>query len=485
VQAPSRLHYLGSLGAFTLGLMAKPMLVTLPCVLLLLDHWPLDRLAAGRENGTTDGDHRSAWHWLLIEKVPFFVLSLTVGIATLFAQQRSGAIATTEGVPLGFRAGNAILAYVGYISKMVWPRDLAVIYPLPATITLVQMALAATFLAGVSFATIRATRRHPYLLVGWLWYLGTLVPVIGIVQVGRQALADRYTYVPLIGLFIAIAWGVPAFVGSGRGRRAALSAAAGAVVFACAGLSWAQVGIWKDSLTLFRHAASVVPDNYVARQSLGSALAERGSFDEASVEYSEALRVSPNDEKAIIGMGRVLVKLGRTAEAIDHFERALRINPGSVYAHLQMADVLAERGRVDDAIERYRQVLAIDPANARAHTNLGAALAQRGELDAALAQYAEALVADPFNAGIHLNLGVVLGKLGRLDESVEHFHRALQIAPEHAEAHYSLGVAFVRQGKVGESVEHFRQASQLRPDLREASRALDAALRLLEQRTGP
>jgi tetratricopeptide (TPR) repeat protein len=485
VQAPSRSRYLGTLAAFALGLMAKPMLVTLPCVLLLLDYWPLDRFSSGRESRATGSDSRPAWRWLLIEKIPFFVLSLAVGVVALFTQQRTGAMATLESTPPGFRVGNALLAYVGYISKMVWPRDLAVIYPLPATITLVQISLAAAFLAGVSYATIRAARRHPYILVGWLWYLGTLVPVIGLVQVGNQALADRYSYIPLIGLFVAIAWGVPALVGPGRRRGTALHIAAGVAVFACAGLTWAQVGIWKDSVALFGHAVRAVPDNYVARQFLGSALAERGSFDEALVEYSEALRVSPGYTRAVVGKGRVLAKLGRRAEAIDHFERALEIDSDSVDAHLHMAEAFAGLGRVDDAIARYRYVLDLDPDNAAARVNLGAALAQRGDLDAAAVQYAQALLADPFDAGIHLNLGVVLGRLGRLDESLEHFRRALEIAPEYAEAHFSLGVALARQGKVDQSIEHFREALRLRPDFREASQALDAASRLRERRTAP
>ena len=449
VKRPGRMIYLMTLCAFALGLMSKPMLVTLPVLLLLMDYWPLGRMQFGKagpqtRHGVQSTDRTSFPRRLLWEKVPFIALSAASSVITMFAQHAGGSMASVKTVPFTFRAVNALWAYVLYIGKMIWPLNLAVIYPLPATLTITQGLIAGLFLAGTSLLAARSAKRHPYLLVGWLWYLVTLVPVIGLVQVGRQAMADRYTYIPFIGLFIMIAWGARAIAGDSRFRRIALSSVSVLILGAFAALTWLQTSYWKDSLTLFSHAAEAVRHNYIAHEAAGRILAERGRFDEATYHYAEALRISPNDERSLIGMGNVLVKQGKIEEGISYTKKALTMKPDS----------------------------------ADAHFNVGYALLQQGRDREALDQYFEGLRNDPENADIHHIVGVLLGAQGKLDESIRHFTEALRIRPDHAEAHYGLGVALLRQKKVDDSIVQFTEALRLKPDFAQARLSLDQAMHL-------
>jgi Flp pilus assembly protein TadD len=447
VERPGRGRYLLTLCAFALGLMSKPMLVTLPAVLLLMDYWPLGRMQSGRAEQTRHGPgsiDRTSFPWrLLWEKVPFIALSAASSVITMFAQHAGGAMASVKVVPFTFRAVNALWAYVLYIGKMVWPLDLAVIYPLPATLTVTQGLTAGLILAGTSLLAARSAKRHPYLLVGWLWYLVTLVPVIGLVQVGRQAMADRYTYIPFIGLFMMVAWGARDIAGDSRVRRTALSSVAVVILAVLAALTGLQTRYWKDSLTLFSHAAEAVQDNYIAHDAIGRILTVAGRFDEATHHYTEALRISPNDERSLVGMGNVLVKQGKIEEGISFTKKALSVKPES----------------------------------ADAHFNLGYALLQQGREQQALEHYFEGLRNDPENADIHHIVGVLLGAQGKLDESIRHFTEALRIRPDHAEAHYGLGVALLRQGRVDDSIGQFTEALRLKPDFAQARLSLDEAMR--------
>lgn len=447
VERPGRGRYLLTLCAFALGLMSKPMLVTLPAVLLLMDYWPLGRMQFGRAEQPRHGPgsiDRTSFPWrLLWEKAPFIALSAASSVITMFAQHAGGAMASVKAVPFTFRAVNALWVYVLYIGKMVWPLDLAVIYPLPATLTVTQGLTAGLILAGTSLLAARSAKRHPYLLVGWLWYLVTLVPVIGLVQVGRQAMADRYTYIPLIGLFMMVAWGARDIAGDSRVRRTALSSVAVVILAVLAVLTGLQTRYWKDSLTLFSHAAEAVQDNYIAHDAIGRILTVAGRFDEATHHYTEALRISPNDERSLVGMGNVLVKQGKIEEGISFTKKALTMKPES----------------------------------ADAHFNLGYALLQQGREQQALEHYFEGLRNDPENADIHHIVGVILGAQGKLDESIRHFTEALRIKPDHPEAHYGLGVALLRQGRVDDSIRQFTEALRLKPDFAQARLSLDEATR--------
>lgn len=447
-ERPGRARYLLTLGAFALGLMAKPMLVTLPIILLLMDYWPLGRLKFGqtvplRTLAPVPG-REPRLRGIVWEKAPFLALSAASSMITIYAQHKGGAMSSIKVVPVTFRIINALWAYVLYLVKTVWPMNLAVLYPLPPTLTIVQGLSATVFLAGISILVFRSTRRHPYFLVGWLWYLVTLVPVIGLVQVGSQSMADRYSYLPLIGVFIMLAWGMRTMAGNERFRRAAATAVAIVLVLACAARTWSQLGYWKNSMTLFGHAAETIPDNFIAHEALGLVLAKSGRLDEAVSHYSESLRIWPEYDRALIGMGNVLVRQGRMEEAASFANRALSLKPGSSEAHFLLGFVRMQQGKNDEA----------------------------------LYHYFEGLRSDPENEGIHHVIGVILGAQGKLDESIEQFNEALRIKPDYADAHYGLGVALLRRGNVDESIEHFTEALRLKPDFAPARQSLDEAMRM-------
>lgn len=366
---PARLTWVFLLLA--LGLTAKPMLVSFPFVLLLLDYWPLRR------------SRDESWRRLVIEKLPLFGLAAVSGVVTVAVQRAGGALGSTELYPLGARIPNAIVSCVEYLRKTVWPADLAVFYPHPGSAWEPwRVAVAATLVAAVSVLAVRLRRQQPWLLTGWLWYLVTLAPVIGLIQVGQQALADRYTYLPLIGVFTGIVWIVPDL----RSRRALAVTAgiAAAVMIATLGVAArAQVGHWRDSVALFRHALEVTENNHIAHNSLGVALSRLGREPEAMEHYREALRVRPGDADAHYNLGLSLAEQGRTDEALEHFLSAARSRPGFVKAHYNCGTLLAERGQWEQAVAHLRKVVEFDPGYAEAHYNLGAALYFRG-------RYAEA-----------------------------------------------------------------------------------------------
>jgi Flp pilus assembly protein TadD len=395
-------RYILTLCAFAFGLLSKPMLVTLPFVLLLLDFWPLGRLDFRRtglqaESNDVAGNRKAVFIRLILEKVPFFILSFASSLITVHAQRQ--AIAHSKAVPLVFRCVNALLAYVYYLGKMFWPINLAVIYPLPSTWTILQGAEAFLLLTAITALCIGMAYRHPPLLVGWLWYLGTLVPVIGLVQVGRQFIADRYTYIPLIGIFMMFAWGVPGLVRDlvrdKRAERIVLSSLGGFILLACSVVTWHQLGYWKDSVTLFQRATDVFPDNYIARNILGNALSDKDRIDEAIFHFSQVLKVWPDDEEALTGVGTVLAKQGKGEEALRYFNEVLRLNPKSPGVHFQVGLLLAERGKIDECIYHFNNVLQIVPEDVEAHHNLGVALVKKGKLEEAISHFTEALRLQP------------------------------------------------------------------------------------------
>jgi len=423
VERPGLKRYLLVLLCFVLGLMAKPMLVTLPFALLLLDYWPLGRRpfkssahVYPERSKSLHGfdDQRKRVSYLLAEKVPLLVFAAASSIVAFLAQQQGGAIKSFASFPIEVRVANALLSYVGYMGKMIWPRDLAVFYPHPGnTVIMWQAALAVLLLLGLSLLTIRLAKEHPYLPVGWLWYLGTLVPVIGLVQVGDHAMADRYTYVPLIGLFIVMAWGLPDRLEKWSHRRviqAALTAGFIVILMICSSV---QVRHWKDSITLFRHTLRAAPNNPQAHTNLGVALAEQEKLDEAVWHYAEALRIEPNFLQARINLG----------------------------------GALAGQGKFDEAVAQYSEALRIKPDFADAHYNLGNALARHGRPLEAIAHYSEALRIKPDDWEVHNNLGIALAAQDRLPNAISHFQEALRINPDFLEARYNLAIALQRGDK--------------------------------------
>jgi tetratricopeptide (TPR) repeat protein len=460
---PGLRRYLPVVLWFGLGLMAKPMLVTLPFVLLLVDFWPLQRMEPG-------GLAR-----LVKEKLPLFAMAAISSVVTVVAQRQGGAVAGLWRVPLGVRLLNAPASYLAYIGKMLWPVRLAAFYPLDAATPVLQALLGALLLTGTTLLAIRAGRRHGYFLTGWLWYLGTLVPVIGLAQVGGQSMADRYTYVPLIGLFVIIAWGAPELAGRWRYGRAALAGAAACVLLACAALARAQAGYWSDGVTLWQHALEVTEHNYAAHANLGGILLKQGKTDEAIAHFVAAQRIKPDLAEAQADLGMAYLSQGKFDEAAQRFAAALRIDPNYAEAHATLGNALARQGKVEEAIGEYKEALRLRPAYAEAYNDLGVALGLEGKLYDAGRQFAEAIRINPGFAEAHDNLGNALAGQGKMDEAIGQFGEALRLNPDYAEAHNDLGVALGRQGKLDEAVRHFTAALRIKPDFVDAGNNLKLA----------
>jgi tetratricopeptide (TPR) repeat protein len=484
-KAPSFSSYLLVLLWFALGLLSKPMLVTLPFVMLLLDYWPLGRFQWGQGSGDRNSSlrpsvrfhtRRSLVPHLVLEKVPFFVLSTVSSFLTYFAQQRGGTVKSLEFFPLGTRVVNSLVSYVVYMWKMIWPRGLAVLYPYPEGFPIWRVVGAGLLLVGVSVLVIRVGRGRPYLVVGWLWYLGTLVPVIGLVQVGMQAMADRYTYVPLIGLFIMVVWGFGDLIGGWRDRRVAFPVSAGFVVLVLMVVTWAQVRYWKNSITLFSHTLRVTSNNFLIQNKLGNVLFRQSQIEGAMTHYAEALRINPSFVEARNNIGNALLRQGKIDEAMTHYGEALKKAPDYADAHNNLGVALVRQGRIQEAITHYAEALRIKPHFAEGQNNLGFALARQGKMDEAIRHYGEAIRIKPDYAEAHYNLGVALARQGRSPEAASHFSEALRIKPDYAEAYSNLANSLAEQGKIEEAMIHYTQALRIKPDFAEAHYNLGNAL---------
>jgi tetratricopeptide (TPR) repeat protein len=454
VRRPGVGRYLLVMLALALGLLAKPMLVTLPCVLLLLDYWPLGRMPG-----------RFILHpspFLVLEKLPLFALALASCVVTFLAQRYGEAVVPLEVFPPGARLGNALLAYAAYLGKMLWPTRLAVHYPHPGPDVSVAAAVAAGLLLVLLTALVLGPgRRRPYLAVGWLWYLGTLVPVIGLVQVGSQAMADRYTYVPLIGPFLALTWGAADLAAAWRLPRQALVAAAAVILCACGALAWVQVGYWKSQLDLWQHAAAVCETNGLAHLSLGACQYERGMLADARREFEKAVEFGPGRAEPHARLAIVLADLGRPQQAADEYRRAIDLDPETAWPHFNLGSLLAQLGRPNEAMAELRAAADRDPANAWPHVNLGNLLGEQGRTEEALAEYRRAVELDPANAWPHNNLGNLLGEQGRTEEALAEYRRAIELDPADARPHGNLGKLLQEEGRLEEALAEYRRALKL------------------------
>jgi protein O-mannosyl-transferase len=491
VKRPAPGRYLLSLFTFACGLMAKPMLVTLPFVLLLLDYWPLERFQHGHASGDINTANQgsavseerrwSAFH-LIWEKIPFFALTAASSITTFFAQRSEGAVRSIEQFPLKIRIANAFLSYVRYIGKTIWPQGLAVFYPHPGEALPMGHAVAAgMLLVGITIMVIRARRRYPYLAVGWCWYLGTLVPVIGLVQAGGQALADRYTYVPLIGLFIILAWGVSEFWAKWHQVRILVPIVATLVVLASGVGSWCQLHYWQNSVRLFEHTLQVTTNNSLIHNNLGNVFSEQGRFDEAIGHFNQALEIRPNHPDTHMNLAVALTRQGRFDEAMGHFNQALEIRPNHPDTHMNLAVALMRQGRFEEAVVHFSKALELRPNDPTTHLNLAVALVHLGRVEPAIAHYAKTIELDPNHAIAHNNLGNAFALQGKVDEAASEFSRALEINPNYSEAHNNLGVILARQGKLDQAVAHFSAALRINPAYEQARINLGIALQEKER----
>ena len=463
-ERPSIGRYLAIALLFGLGLMAKPMLVTLPLVLLLLDYWPLDRVRRG---------------WSLVrEKIPLLAMSVGSGIITFIAQHRGGAVASLEEFPTGVRIANALAAYAGYVGKTIVPRHLAIFYPHPgSSMPVWQVIGSSVFLAGATILAVYYGRKRRYLLVGWLWYVITLIPVIGLVQVGRQAMADRYTYVPLIGIFIIAAMGLTELVGEKRNAGtgdlgATLPRLAALVLIPLAILAGRQVGYWRNSEVLFQHALDVTKNNYLAHINLGMALGDEGRFDEAISQFQESLKIKSNDDMAHFSLGGVLMDKGELDAAAAEFRTAIKITPTYAMAHYNLGLVFAMQGMRQPAMMEYRKALEINPSMAPAHNNLGAALASEGKVQEAIGHFRKAIRIEPNQAMAHFNLGTALLGQGKTDEAISEYRKSILSNPDYPNAYYNLGIALEKQGKPDEAAAEYRNALEVDSAFERAAMAL-------------
>ncbi len=422
-RSPNPGRYLLVAAVFALGLMAKPMVVTLPLVLLLLDVWPLRRVELPPRA-------RADWRRLgrlVVEKVPLLLLSVAGSWITVIMQRRVGAVMSTSVTPIALRVQNAIVSYVTYLWKTLWPADLAVFYPYPDAFPASQVAAALVFLLGVTAAALYGLRRRPYLAVGWFWYLGTLVPVIGIVQVGSQAMADRYAYIPLVGIFIALAWGAVDLVGT-RLRATGLAAAAVVVLLGWGVVTRAQLAHWKNDETLYSHALAVTEDNYLIHHNFGVSLATQKRYDEAIEHYREAVRIN-GFPSSRLNLGVLLSDRGDASAAIANYEEALRRNPRDTGARNNLANALSAEGRHEEALVHFEQVVRIQPNYFQAHSNYALALFKAGHYGEAVDEARAALRLRPNFAQAHNVLAASLAAQGRPQQAIASFQEALRLLP--------------------------------------------------------
>ena len=456
-----------------LGLMSKPMLVTLPFVLLLLDFWPLKRF----------GEVRPAR--LIFEKVPLFILLIGSCVATFIAQKSGGAIRSSEFSSLYFRVANALVSYFEYLRNMLWPSGLSVFYPHPGNALPIWKPLACTIvLVVVTIWVVKEIRRAPYLAVGWFWYLGTLVPVIGIVQVGEQAMADRYTYVPLIGIFIAIAWSLPEQIKTRKEKL--LPILSGIVISLLIALTWIQVSHWKNSITLFKHAINVTDTKYLGVATihafLGDAYHREGELGIAISEFKKSLDLDPINPYSLNNLAATLAEQGNLKEGLSYAQKLSRLQPDYTPGLITMGNILEETGKLDQAQIYYEQVLERDSDSFENYLNLANILYRKGDLEGAIPHYKKVIILNPNLLEAHYNLGNIFGQLGQPIDAKKEFEQAIRCDEKQPMPHYGLGLIQLQTGNYLKAIEAFEQALSLNPKLEQARHFLAQANEKMRQK---
>lgn len=431
------LTYVLCIMTFALGLMAKPMLVTLPLILLLLDFWPCSRFR--RAGGQTKGSSsfRDAWRdnsAHIIEKLPFFALSAISSVITIYAQQKGGAVANLDSVPMLPRFENAFVSYVMYLFKAIWPAHLAAVYPL-REIPVWEGLGALILIMGITFIACGKASRYPYLFVGWFWYLVSLAPVIGVVQVGNQAMADHYSYLPLTGIFVMIAWGTEAVPADWKLRKPGLLIASIAIIICLGTMAWQQASYWKDSETVFSHTLQVAPENnFMAQNLLGRALLDKGRIDEAMKHFNQGLEMKPQSTEILYNIALARSREGKDQEALGPLLQALRIEPANALTNYNLGTTLLRLGKTGEAIRYLTEAIRLRPEIYEAHYNLGVVFANQGKVGEAVAQLSEALRYAPYSGQTNYLLGLMLEKEGKPWEAEKYFGEAVRLNPGDANA---------------------------------------------------
>jgi protein O-mannosyl-transferase len=504
-RVPRVSRYAIAMGAFMCSLLAKPMLVTLPFLMLLLDYWPLRRMPFDQGMGGGLRTKTKILVTLVLEKIPFLFLSLASCLITFYAQKSGGAVASIERINAGDRIANAVASYAKYLWHTVWPVELAVFYPHPLSVPAADLLLAVAVLVGLSVSVFLARRR--YLTVGWFWYLGLLVPVIGIVQVGDQAMADRYTYLPLTGVFIGVVWACEESAGAFPRLKQPIMLVGGAVALALFFCTFWQLSFWSSPERLFTRALQVTKNNYVAHNNLGSFLDSSGRYEAAKWNYLEAFRIRPDfaitrynlanafaresnysealtHYRAVVALsptfadahynfGVLLATFGDVEKGIEHHRIAIRCRPGFAEANFNLARLLARLGKAEEAVVFYEEALRIRPAWLHARIDFGSVLERLGRNAEAVYQYSEALRQNPSSAHAHSNLGTLLARLGRFESAGKHLSEVVRLEPNNADAHYNLGNFLFEQGQMAEAAFQYREVIRLNPADAKAKEKLD------------
>jgi len=480
---PSAIFYLLSLGFLACGLMSKPTLVTWPFAMLLLDYWPLGRMQKAGcriwDAQASDTRHhpRSPLLPLMVEKLPFLLLAAFASVATFVVQRRGGSLAAGESLSLAARSGNALVCYCRHLGSLFWPTDLAVLYPHPGQWPVGTVLLAGGFMLAMSGLAWALRKRAPFGVVGWLWFVGMLVPMIGLVQTGAQGMADRHTYLPSLGVLILAVWGVFELSRGWSYQMRVLTGMASVLVILCLALTRQQISYWKDSGALFRHALAVTENNWLAHNNLGGALDQKGHADEAIPHLQETIRLKPDYALAHYNLGVALGHQGRTDEAIRQYREALRLKPDDPDAHFSLGFTLSQKDQSDEAIAHLRETIRLAPDH---HTDayylLGLALGQKGQIDEAIRQFQEVLRLKPDYPLAHYSMGNALLLKGQIDGAIRHFQETIRLEPDHDEAHYNLGVALATKGQTDEAIIQYQEAIRLKPGNADAHYNLGLAL---------
>jgi len=445
IKAPDFKNYLLVILFLSLGLMSKPMLVSFPFVLLLLDFWPLKRIQF-KNNYDLQSERSSCYaskgiFQLIVEKIPLFILAVIFCILTFIIQRSGGVMVPLEALPLKTRIANALISYVSYVLKAIWPHKLAYYYPYSmGTFSVWQICGATLLITSVILGAIYLSRQYPYVLVGLFWYFGTLVPVIGLVQVSSQAMADRYTYIPLIGLFIVIVWGVPDILKKGQYRKIFLCVSAIIILSALTTRAFFQTSHWKNSIALFENAVKTNEKNNHALNNLITALTNNGRYDEAFLYLNRALKMNPQKKDLRMNLANILFLMGKPDEAISQYREILQTDTKNADVHYNLAYVLSTRENLDEAVLLYKETLKIDPKYSKAHYNLGNIYLDQGKITEAFMHYAEVIKLKPDYVQAYNKLGLIMFKQGKFNKAKVFFSKAIQIDPNYSEAHKNLEI---------------------------------------------
>ncbi|PKN51618.1 MAG: hypothetical protein CVU55_11810 [Deltaproteobacteria bacterium HGW-Deltaproteobacteria-13] len=451
-------RYLLCLTLFALALMSKQMMVTLPFVLMLLDYWPLKRWQKASD---VQGKGFISAKKLLWEKIPFICLAIAASVLIFWTQNKGGMIVSMKELPLISRFTNIIISYAAYLGELFYPINLAVFYPYASFIPSWKVFISGMILIVITLVVIDYVRKLPFLFVGWFWYMGTMIPLIGLIQTGAQAMADRHTYLPSIGIAMMLAWGIPSLIQNEATRKKILFPATMVLLIIMSGLTWKQCGYWKNSVMVFHHALQVTENNYLAHGNLAAALLADGKNEEAIDHYKKAVLIKPNSATPYDLLGNAYTKLGQYPLAIDNYNKAILLKPDYANAYSNRGTAYSGLGRKERAIEDYTQAIRLQPDYADAYYNRGTTYFESGQYQKAAQDYDETIRIKPDYIRAYYNRGVVNSKLGRYQTAITDYSEAIHLKPDYAEAYNNRGAVYLDLGNKEPGCRDAQKACEL------------------------